>query len=218
MVVSSLGALSPRDSPRRWKMSSWCTATSHGVASWEAKKLRAALKTHRMQEREGKSSPTVREAVLAALGAGKEQEYTEAWLAGSAADAERSTSLHLATAMGTWVTQLQKTLLGLTVLLQTGCILPLHPYSFSCSIKHTYPSVWAGRHEFEFGVQTGQMGKRAPQDTNGFSGRVFACPSASLGISAALTAGGGAVGGGHPSWLEVKGPAGLLLMDTLWRN
>lgn len=33
--------------------------------------------------------------------------------------------------------------------------------SFSCTIKHFYPSVWADRHEF--GVPTGQMGKKGLQ-------------------------------------------------------
>lgn len=52
-----------------------CTTTPHRVALWGAKMLRAALKTPRTQERKRKSTPhqrsTVKEAVLAAVGAGK---------------------------------------------------------------------------------------------------------------------------------------------------
>lgn len=78
-MVSSLDAAFPRNSPGRQKMSGLvsccqCTATSHRVALWEAKMLRA-LQTPRTQERKRKSIPPqrsiVREAVLAAVHAGK---------------------------------------------------------------------------------------------------------------------------------------------------
>lgn len=68
------------------------------------------------------------------------------------------------------------------------------------------------------GFKQDRWGKRAPEVTTGFSGRWFACASASLAVAAALTAGERAVGGGHPSWPQVKGPDGLLLMDVVWRS
>lgn len=68
------------------------------------------------------------------------------------------------------------------------------------------------------GFKQGRGEKGLEKRSVAFQGGGFACTSASLGVSAALTAGGGAGGGGHPPWLQVKGPAGLLLVDAVRRS